>query len=66
MTKRYIIDKLTLVVIRETVEVGRKFIKLYEGVIYRENFKKTPFRKIKNKFFTLKQKYRDEIKVLQV
>ena len=35
-------------------------IEIYEGVIYRENFKISPFRKIIKKMFALRQKYEDE------
>ena len=35
-------------------------IELYKGVIYRENFKTSPFRKVIEKLFALRQKYKDE------
>ena len=40
-----ITDSLTSVDIKEIVKVGGKKIEIYEGVIYRENFKLGPFRK---------------------
>ena len=40
-----IADVLTSVDIQETVEIGGKVIEIYEDVIYRENFKLTPFKK---------------------
>ena len=41
----YIIDTLTSVDIQEVVKIGRKVIEIYEGVIYREKFEITLFRK---------------------
>ena len=35
-------------------------IEIYEGVIYRGNFKISPFKKVIEKLFTLRQKYKDE------
>ena len=35
-------------------------IEIYEGVIYRENFKVSPFRKVIEKVFALRQKFKDE------
>ena len=60
MRNGYIIDTLTSVDIQEIVKIGGKVIEIYEGVIYRENFKVSPFRKIINKLFALRQKYKDE------
>ena len=34
-------------------------IEIYEGFIYRENFKVSPFRKVTDKLFALRQKYKD-------
>ena len=56
----YNFDTLTSVDICEIVKIGRKVIQIYEGVIYRENFKISAFRKVIEKLFTLKQRYRDE------
>ena len=39
-------------------------IEIYEGVIYRENFKISPFRKIIEKFFALRHKYKEKHKDL--
>ena len=55
-----IIDTLTSVDIQEIVKIGGKVIEIYEGVIYRENFKISPFRKVREKLFALRQKYKDE------
>ena len=56
----YFIDTLTSVDIQEIIEIGGKVIQIYEGVIYRENFKVSPFRKVIDKLFALRQKYKDE------
>ena len=46
MRNGYIIDTLTSVDICEIVKIGGRVVKIYEGVIYRENFKISPFRKV--------------------
>ena len=56
----YIIDILTSVDIQEIVKIGGKVIEVYEGVIYRENFKVSPFRKVIDILYKLRQKYKDE------
>ena len=60
MRNGYIIDTLTSVDIEEIAKIGGKVIEIYEGVIYRENFKVSPFRKVIDKLFALRQKYKDE------
>ena len=55
-----IIDTLTSVDIQEIVKIGGKVIEIYEGVIYRENFKISPLRNVIGKLFALRQKYKDE------
>ena len=60
MRNGYIIDTLTSVDIQEIVRIGGKVIEIYEGVIYRENFKVSPFRKVIDILFKLRQKYKDE------
>ena len=60
MRNGYIIDTLTSVDICEIVKNGGKVIEIYEGVIYRENFKVSPFRKVVEKLFALRQKYKDQ------
>ena len=59
MRKGYIIDVLTCVDIFEIVKIGGKVVEIYEGVLYRENFKVSPFRKVIEKLFALRQKYKD-------
>jgi len=46
MRNGYIIHTLTAVDIQEIVKIGGKVIEIYEGVIYRENVKISPFRKV--------------------
>ena len=60
MRNGYIIDTLTYVDIQEIVKIGGKVVQIYEGIIYRENFKVSPFRKVIDKLFALRQKYKDE------
>ena len=60
MRNRYIIDTLTSVDIQEIVKIGGKVIVIYERVNYGENFKIPPFRKVIEKLFVLRQKYKDE------
>ena len=57
----YIFDTLKFVDIYEIAKMGVKFIKIYEGVVYRENFKISPFRNIFDKLFTLRQKHKEDI-----
>ena len=51
MRNGYIIDTLTSVDIWEIVKIGGRVIEIYEGVLYRENFKISPFRKVTEKLF---------------
>ena len=60
MRNGYIVDTLTSVDILENVKIGDKVIEIYEGVIYRENFKVSPFKKLIDKLFELREKYKDE------
>ena len=60
MKNGYISDKLTSVDNYETVKKGGRVIEIYEGVIYGENFKISPFKKDIEKLFALRQKYEDE------
>ena len=54
------IDTLTPVDFQEIVEIGGKVIQISEGVIYRESFKESPFRKKIDKLFDLRQKFKDK------
>ena len=60
MRNDYIINTLTSVDICEIVKIGGRVVEIYEGVIYRKNFKISPFRKVIKKLFASTQKYKDE------
>ena len=62
MWRGYIIDTLISVDFQEIVKIWGRIIEFYEGVIYREYFKKSPFREVMDKLFALGQKYKDENK----
>ena len=53
MRNGYIIDTLTSIDIQEIAKIGGKVIRIYEGVIFRENFKISPFRKVVERLFAL-------------
>ena len=55
-----IVDVITFVDIQEIVKIGGKVIRIYEEVISRQNFKISPFRKVIEKLFASRQKYKDE------
>ena len=63
MRNGYITQVLTSVDIQEIVKIGGEVIEIYEGVIYRENHKLTPFKKVIDKLFELRQKYKEEHKL---
>ena len=56
----FIINTLTSVDIQEIVKIGGKVIEIYEGCIYQEIFRVSPFRKVIDKLFALRQKYKDD------
>ena len=60
MRNGYIIDTLTSVDNCGIVKTGGRVNEIYEGVIYLENFKISPFRKVIEKLFALRHKYKDE------
>ena len=60
MRNGYMVDVLTSVDIQEIIKIGGKVIESYEGVFYRRNFKITPLRKVIEKLFNLRQKYKGE------
>ena len=60
MHNGYIIDTLTSVDIQQIVKLGGKVIEIYQGVIYRKNFRVSPFKKVIDNLFELIQKYEDE------
>ena len=45
---------------KRLLKKGGRLIENYEGVIFQENFKITPFTKVIEKLFALRQKYKDE------
>ena len=60
MRNGYIIDTLTSADIQKIVKIGGKVIKINEGVIYRENFEVSPFRKFIEKLVVSRQIYKDK------
>ena len=62
----YFVDVLTSVDIQEIVKIGGKVIEIYERVSYREIFKVSPFEKVIDKFFELRQKYKNDVMQLLV
>ena len=61
MRNGYFSDYLTSVDIAEINKIGGKVIEIYEGVIYREDFKINPFREVIDILFALRQKFEEEI-----
>ena len=51
MRNGYVTQVLTSVDIQEIFKIGGKVIEIYEGVIYRENFKVSPLEKIIDESF---------------
>ena len=60
MRNGYIVETFTSVDIQEIVKIGGKIKEIHEKVIYRENFEKSSFKKVIDKLFELRQKYKDE------
>ena len=60
MRNGFVKDILTSVDNQKTVKVGGRVIRIYEGVFYRKNFKTSSFRKVIEKLFTRRQKYKDK------
>ena len=60
LKKGYVIGKLTSLELCEIVKMGGKLFEFYEGVIYRKKFEISPFRKVIEKLFALRQNYKDE------
>ena len=56
----YIDGVLTSVDIQEIVRIGGKVVEVYEGVIYKENYKISPFRDFIKNLFDLRLKYKSE------
>ena len=64
MRNGFIVDTLTSVDICEIVKIGGRVVEVYEGVIYQQNFKVTPFRKVIEKLFALRKKYKKTKKMI--
>ena len=60
MRNGYIIDTVTSVDVQEIIKIGGKVIEIYEGVIDREKFRVSPFRKDIDKISASKQKWKGE------
>ena len=60
MRNGYIIDILTSVDIQKIVEMGGKVIEIHEGIVHRRNFSVSPFKKVIDNLFEMRQKYKDE------
>ena len=60
MKNGYNIDTLSSVDIHEVVKIGGELIEIYEGGIYRKNFRLSPFREVMEKLFASRQKNQDE------
>ena len=58
MRNGYNIDTVTSVDIQEIVKIGGKVVEIYEGVFYREKFKVSPCKKVIDKIFELRQKFK--------
>ena len=56
----YFIETLTSVDNCKIIKIGGKVIQFYEGVVYRENFKISLYRKAIEKLFSSRQKFKDE------
>src|SRR5438093_9557145 len=54
----YIIDTLTSVDIQEIVRAGGRIDRIYEGIVYEENYEQSPFRSFILKLFDLRLKYK--------
>ena len=63
MRNGYIIDTLTSVDICEIVKMGGEVFEIYESVIFRENFKLSPFRKVIEKLFALRKNIKKNITI---
>ena len=60
MRNGYVIVTLKSVDFQESVKIAGKVKETYEGVSHRENFQASTFKKVIDKVFALRQKYKDE------
>ena len=56
----YLFQTLTSVDFQEIVKIGGIVFEVYEGIIYLENFKVSPFKQVIDKSLELRQKYIDK------
>ena len=67
MRNGYVVDTSKSADIQEIVKIGCRVIQFHEGVIYRQNFEVSPFKKVIDKVFELRQRLKDEkIDVMQL
>ena len=64
MRNGYITQVLTSVDLLQIVKIGGKVIEIYEGVIYRENYKVNPFKKVIDKYLNYDKNIKKKIKKL--
>ena len=60
MRNGFIIDTLTSVDFKRIIRIGGKLVEIYEVVIYEENFRIKPFKRVIGKYFELKKSYKDQ------
>ena len=60
MQNGYVTDTVTTVDVLDFIKIGGKVNEIYEGVLCRGNFKKSPFTEFLVELFALRQKFRDE------
>ena len=60
MRDGYTVDVLTSVDYPKFVKIGGKAVQIYEGVIYRGNFKISSFKKLIENLFNLRLEFKDE------
>ena len=60
MRDGYFADTLTSVDFQEIAKLGGELIEIYEGIVYRENFEVSPFKKVLDGLFEIRQNYKDE------
>ena len=60
MRNGYIMHTLISVDNQEIVKTGGRVVQIYEGVIYKQNFRISPFRKIIEKLIASGQNYKNE------
>ena len=64
MRNGYNIEYITIVDVQEIVKIRGRVVHVYEGVIHREYFKVSAFRNVIDKLIALRQKNKDEKKMM--